>query len=207
MIIAKVTFKNAAQMFVMEYDHVTEALTTYASDHPLGVRILPWTAWGRPYFPNAHSLDSVLEVLPISSISITNQIARRLIFRKGFDDLLRRPSRRRMFGDIEVNHSASFVRQHNEHKQHAQSGCRHSEEVDRHEIADVIVEAGSPRLGRCRAAFRHQTGNRTFRNFDSEFKQFPMNSWCSPAHVDFGHRLHQFSDIGVDPRPAWILVL
>src|SRR5437879_10518070 len=77
---------------------------------------LPRAAWGRSYFPNAHSLNSVLEVLPINSISITNQIARRLIFRKGFDDLLRRPSRRRMFGDIEVNHSASFLGQNNEHK-------------------------------------------------------------------------------------------
>src|SRR5215467_1608074 len=98
MIIAKVTFKNPAEMLVMEYDHVTEALTTYAPDHPLDVRILPRTVRGRPYFPNAHSLNSVLEVLPINSIPITNQISWRLIFRKGFDYLLRRPSRRRMFG-------------------------------------------------------------------------------------------------------------
>src|SRR6516225_12268411 len=103
MIIAKVTFENPAQMFVMEHNHVTEALTTYASDHPLDVRFLPRTARGRPHFPNAHSLNSVLEVLPINSIPITNQIAWRLIFRKGFDYLLRRPSRRRVFGDIEVN--------------------------------------------------------------------------------------------------------
>jgi hypothetical protein len=43
-------------------------------------------------------------------------------------------------------------------------------EFDRHEIADLIVEEGSPHLGRCRAPFRHQTGNGTFKNFDSEFK-------------------------------------
>ena len=78
-------------MFGMEYDHVTEALTTYAPDHPLDVRILPRTAGRRPYFSNADSLNSVLEVLPINSIPITNQIAWRLIFRKGFDYLLRRP--------------------------------------------------------------------------------------------------------------------
>ena len=75
MIIAKVTLKNAAQMAVVENDQVIEALTTYASNHPLGVWILPRASWSRPHFPNTHSLNSVLEVLPIDSISITNQIA------------------------------------------------------------------------------------------------------------------------------------
>src|SRR2546426_4935508 len=194
-------------MFVVENDYVIEAFAADASDDSLRIRILPRASWSRPHFPNTHSLNSVLEVFPIDSISIMNQIARCLIIRKCSDDLLCRPSRLRMFGHIKVNDSASFMRQHNEYKKHAQSSSRYREEVDRHEIADVIVEEGSPRLGRCRAGFRYQTGNRTFRNFDSEFKQFPMNSWCSPAHVGFCHRLHQFSDVGVGPRPAWILVL
>ena len=30
----------------------------------------------------------------------------------------------------------------------------------------------------------------------------PMNSWGAPAHISFDHRLHQFSDVGVGPRPA-----
>src|SRR3989441_11718565 len=82
MIIAKVTFKNAAQMAVVENDHVIEALTTYASNHPLGAWILPRASWSRPHFPNTHSLNSVLEVRPIDSISIANQIAGRLILGK-----------------------------------------------------------------------------------------------------------------------------
>src|SRR5437870_3974062 len=176
MIIAKVTLKNAAQMAVVEHDHVIEALTTYASNHPLGVRILPRASWSRPHFPNAHSLNSVLEVLPIDSISITNQITWGLILRKGFDDLLCRPRRRRMLGHIKVKDSAAFVRQNNEHKQHAQSGRRHGEEVDRHEVAYVIVEEGSPRLRRRGAPFRHQPGHCTFGNLDSQLEQFPMNS-------------------------------
>ncbi len=162
MIIAKVTLKNAAQMAVVENDQVIEALTTYASNNPFGVWILPRASWSRPHFPNTHSLDSVLEVLPIDSISITNQIAGRLILRKGFDDLLCRPRRRRMFGHIKVNDSAAFVRQNNEHKQHVQPSGRYGEEVDRHEVAYVIVEEGSPRLGRRGAPFRHESGNRTF---------------------------------------------
>src|SRR6267378_788093 len=206
MIIAKVTLKNAAQMAVVENDEVIEALTTYASNHPLGVRILPRASWSRPHFPNAHSLNSVLEVLPIDSISITNQIARRLILRKGFDNLLCRPSRCRMFGDIKMDQSASFVRQNNEHKQYAQSSRRYREEVDRHEIAYVIIEEGSPSLRRRGPSFRYESGNCTFGNLDSQLEQFPMNSRCAPAHIGFGHRLHQFSDISRGPMSAWILM-
>src|SRR3989475_10247996 len=144
-------------MAVVENDQMIEALTTYASNHPLRVRILPRASWNRPHFPNAHSLNSLLEVLPIDSISITNQIAGCLILWKGFDDLLCRPRRRRMFGHIKVNDSAAFVRQNNEHKQYVQSSRRYGKEVNRHEVAYVIVEEGSPRLGRRGAPFRHES--------------------------------------------------
>src|SRR5438128_9549725 len=160
-------------MFVVGNDYVIEAFAADASDDSLRIRILPRASWSRPHFPNTHSLNSVLEVLPIDSISITNQIAGRLILRKGFDDLLCRPCRRRMFGHIKVNDSAAFVRQNNEHKQHVQPSRRYGEEVDRHEVAYVIVEEGSPRLRRRAAPFRHESGNRTFGSLDSHLEQFP----------------------------------
>src|SRR5262249_11237752 len=155
MVIAKVACQNAAQMFVVEDDHVIETLATDASNDSLRVRILPRASCRGSYFSNAHARHSVLEVLPIDSISIMHQITWRLILRKGFDNLLCGPSCCRMFGGIKVNHSASFVRQHNEHKQQAQSGRWYGEKVDRHQIANVIIQEGSPRLGRCRVQSRH----------------------------------------------------
>ena len=73
MIIAKVTLKNAAQMAVVENDHVIEALTTYASNHPLGVRILPWASCSGTHFLNAHSADPALKVLPIDAITVSER--------------------------------------------------------------------------------------------------------------------------------------
>src|SRR6516162_5111353 len=131
-------------MFVAKHDHVIKTLAADASNHSLGVRILPRASRGRPYLLHAHSLNSILEILAIDPISISNQITRRLGFWKGFDHLLCRSSCSRMFGDIEVNQSASFVRQNNEHKQHTQSGRRYCEKIDRHEIANMIVQKGSP---------------------------------------------------------------
>src|SRR5437870_13195548 len=117
-------------MFVVENDYVIEAFAADASDDSLRIRILPRASWSRPHFPNTHSLNSVLEVLPIDSFSITNQIARRLILRKGFDDLLCRPRHRRMLVHIKVNDPAAYVRQNNEQKQHVQASRRYREEVE-----------------------------------------------------------------------------
>jgi hypothetical protein len=62
-------------------------------------------------------------------------------------------------------------------------------------------------LGRSGAPFRHQPGNRPLGNLDSQLQQFSMDAWCTPAHIGFRHRLHQFSDISVGSWPPWILVL
>src|SRR5437870_6998038 len=125
-------------------------------------------------------------------------------------EILKRGMTRRFtaqFGHIKVNDSASFMRQHNEYKKHAQSSSRYREEVDRHEIAGVIIEEGSPRLGRRGAAFWHESGNGTFGNLNAQFLQFPMKSRRAPAYIAFGHRLNQFADIGSGPRTSWIGVL
>ena len=157
-------------MFFAEHDHMTETLAADASNHSLRIRILPRASRCRPHLFNAHSLNSILEILAIDSISISNEITRRLILRKGFDHLLCRPSCGWMFGDIEVNQSASFMRNNNENKQHAQPGCRNREEIDRHEIANMIVQECPPSLGwRC-APLRHQSGNGTFGNCDSQLE-------------------------------------
>src|ERR1051326_694609 len=205
-IIAQVAFKNAAEMFVVDDDHMIEAFATEASDQSLHVRILPRTSWSRPYLLNSHSLNSVLEILPVNSISIANQIARRLIVGKSLDHLLCRPFCSRMFGDIEMNDSASFMRQHNEHKQHSKSSGRYREEVERDQISDVIIEKRSPRLGRGGVPFWHKPGNRTLGNLDSQLQQFAVDARCTPTHIGFRHRLHQFSDVGAGSRPTGILV-
>src|SRR2546425_154712 len=207
LIIAKVTFQNAAQMSVAEHDHVTETLAPDASNESLRERILPRASWSRPYFSNAHSLNSFLEIVAIDSVSITNQITRHLLLRKCFDHLLCRPSRRRMLGDIKVNHSPSFMRQNNKHKQHTQPGCRYREEVDRHEIADMVVQKGSPSLGGASAPFRHESGNGTFGNLDSQLEQFPMDSGCAPAQIGFSHRFYEFASIDMESSSACMLVL
>src|SRR5215469_8189738 len=193
-------------MSVAEDDHVIEALPPDASNHSLRVRILPRASWSDPHFLNTHILDSLSEMLGIDSVSISNEITRCLILRKCFNDLLCGPSCCRMFGHVKMNHSASFMRENNEHKQHAQFRSRYGKEVDRHQIANMIVQEGSPRLRWRLVSLRHQSGNGTFRYLDSELEQFSMNSRSAPTQIGLGHHFDKLSNIAGGPRSAWTRV-
>ena len=70
MIIAKVTFKNLAQVIVVEDDQMIQTLATYASDHPLDVRILPRTARGDRDFFAPYILHAVLERRTVNGVPI-----------------------------------------------------------------------------------------------------------------------------------------
>jgi hypothetical protein len=63
-------------------------------------------------------------------ISIPEQIARRRVFRKGFDELSGRPFSRRMRCNIEVDDLASVMQQDYETVQVAEGQCRNGEKVD-----------------------------------------------------------------------------
>ena len=85
----------------------------------------------------------------------------RRVVREGLDNLLRRPSRGRGVGHVEMYDSAAVMEEDYEHVEHAERRRRgHDEEVDRDKIGDVIFEEGPPGLrGRFRTA-RHEPTNR-----------------------------------------------
>ncbi len=62
----------------------------------------------------------------------------------GLFDLKGGPVCRRRICDIEVKHSSSVVGEDDESEQDAERRGRDREEVDRHEIADVIIEESAP---------------------------------------------------------------
>ena len=79
---------------------------------------------------------------------------------KASTNLLRRPSRGRGVGHVEMYDSAAVMEEDYEHVEHAERRRGHDEEVDRDKIGDVIFEEGPPGLrGRFRTA-RHEPTNR-----------------------------------------------
>jgi len=61
---------------------------------------------------DAHDLDLFLKLVSVNPISISQEIFRCAVERKGFNDLLRRPFCSRMCGDIEMHDTPSIMHEH-----------------------------------------------------------------------------------------------
>src|ERR1700730_15526778 len=109
-IVAEVSFQRPSQMPLSEHDHVVEALSANTADQAFREWILPWTECCSEDLLDAHSLNSVSVVATIHSVTVPYQIPRCGVLRKGFDDLLCRAFCRGMVGDVEMQHTATFMR-------------------------------------------------------------------------------------------------
>ena len=95
---------------------------------------------------HVEAVYTVTEACAISLIAITQEIFRRWIPRKCLNHLLSGPLGRRMFGHVEVDNFTPFMSEHEENIQDSKCRRRHSKEVDRYQVFNMIVQKGPPRL-------------------------------------------------------------
>src|SRR5205085_1037204 len=107
-----------------------------SADQPLHVTVLPRTSRCNQNLLNVHSFNSRPERFAVYSVAISNEIPRSSVFRKCFDDLLCCPNRRWMLGDVEVEDTATIVRQDNEDIQHSQLNRWHRKEIDGYQLTN-----------------------------------------------------------------------
>ncbi len=130
----------------IDRNHVIQALAPNASNDPFNVTILPRTSSGDSKLLNIHFFNPVVETVTVDPVSISNQVARRTVVGKGFDDLLSGPFCRWMFGHVEVYELATVVDQHHKDKQDSQPERWHCEEIHRDQVPDMIGQECLPRL-------------------------------------------------------------
>ncbi len=104
-------------MGFVEYDDMFETLSADTADQAFNVRILPGRSWRRDNFFDAHVLDALAELHTVDAVAVSDQEARRVAIRKGFDDLLGSPARSRVSRDVEVNDHAAVVSEYDEAEQ------------------------------------------------------------------------------------------
>jgi len=200
MIVVDVLSQDAPQVTLVEDDHMVETLAANATDRPLDVRILPWRARRRPNLADAEAIDAPAEVRTIDSISIPQHVTRSRIPRKGVHDLLRGPLCRRMVRDVEVYDLTTIVTKHDEDEQNSEGCRRQCEEVDGHQILDVIVEKAPPGLRRWSSMPNHVLRYGGLRNGYAKLHEFAVYAGCSPGDVSSTHILDQLAYF---PRYAW----
>jgi hypothetical protein len=77
-------------------------------------------------------------------ITIAKEIARALVFRKRFAELLGGPRRRGMGSDSHVYDAATLMRQNDQHEEESTRGGWHDEEIRGRDPADMIREERAP---------------------------------------------------------------
>jgi len=67
----------------------------------------------------------------------------------------------------------------------------------------MVFQECSPCLGRrLGLPSRHQVGNCSLGDLDSQLEQLAMNPWCSPERVGIRHLKNKVTDLRADLRPA-----
>src|SRR5262245_2061252 len=157
---------------------------------------------------NLHSLYSQSKFFPVNLISIPEQIARRRVFREGFNELSSGPFSRRMRCNIEVDDLASVMQQDYETVQVAEGQCRNGEKVDGGNLLCMIGEKCLPSLRRRRAAPDSILRHSRFRKVETEKTKFRLDPRRSPERVFERHPFDQLTNLLVDLRTAdWRLGL
>src|SRR5215471_6087843 len=108
---------------------MVQTFTANRADDAFDVSPLPRRPRSAEHFFDIHYRDLVTELLAINSISISQQISRRGIKRKGFEHLLRRPFRGWMSCDVEVHDASSILCEDNKNEEDFEPNGVDGEEV------------------------------------------------------------------------------
>src|ERR1700674_1128358 len=104
-------------MAFAEYDDVVEAVAADTADQAFNVGILPRTPRGTEDLLDAHAPDAAVKRAPINRIPVPQQVLRGAIPREGLDDLLSRPVRGGILGEIEMDDPPPVMCQHEQHEE------------------------------------------------------------------------------------------
>jgi|SRR5579863_6822284 len=105
-----------------------------------------------------------------------------------------------MLRHVEVQHLATTMFQHDENEEYPHSHRRHRKEVDRHQLAEVVVQKRLPRLSRWPVKRSENSRDRALGDLDAEHLQFAVNSWCTPQRVGRSHLFNQPANLGSGGR-------
>src|SRR5215831_19931925 len=166
---------------------MVQTFTADRTDHAFDVSSLPRRSRSAEDFFDIHYRDLVAKLLAIDSISISQQISRRGIKRKGFAHLLRRPFGRWMSCDVEVHDASSIVCEDNKNEEDLEPNSVDGEEVDRRELRNVIIEKRSPCLRWWFRTSNHIFGDGGFRNLNAQLHEFTVNPGSAPSRVFTAH--------------------
>jgi len=107
-----------------------------------------------------------------------------------------------MLGHIEMQYLATTVFQHDEYKQHSHRYRRHRKEINRHQLADVVVKERFPGLSRRPPEPPEDSGYRALGDPDAEHLQFSVKPGRTPQRIGRHHALDKSAYLAGGRRSA-----
>ena len=118
-------------MSLMQDDHMVQAFAANTPNEPLDVWILPRTPGGDDHFFDPHVLHPLPKGGTIDAVPVAQEIAGRFVPRECVHHLLRCPLGRRMFRDVEMDDTAPFMGQDEQHEEYLVGHRGHDKEIQR----------------------------------------------------------------------------
>jgi hypothetical protein len=175
-VIRHVLAEDPTQVVRVERDHVVDDLSARGAHPSFGEPVLPWGPSRDSDLRQTEVVDAAVERGAEDLVAVAYQSCKPDVGADRLDDLLRRPFGRRVLGDVHVDHSAAFEREHEEHVQNAERHGRHREEVDRNRADGVGANERPPRLRRrpqrAPRRTRHVPRDRVFAHVVTELREF-----------------------------------
>ena len=103
---------------------------------------------------------------------------------------------------VEVDDYSAVVSEYDEAEQDSKCRGRYREEVDRHNIANMVLQEGPPRLRRRLMMADLVLIHRSLRRLVPKESEFRTDSRRAPERIFATHAPNQLADLGVDLRPA-----
>ena len=120
-------------------DHVVQTFAADRSDDALDERILPRRPGRDHDLFDTHPLNPSMENRTVRRISVSQQIPRRGVPRKGLRNLVGKPHLGGILGHAEMNDFSPVVVKHDQDIQDPKRRGRNDEHVDRHGVSQVVV--------------------------------------------------------------------
>jgi len=113
-VVREVASQDTAQVRFAEDHNVVQTLASDGADEALCERVLPWTVRCRQDFADTHPLQALSERLTVDRVAVAEEVGRSGVVGEGVHDLLGRPGRSGMLGDIEVKDAPPVVGEYDE---------------------------------------------------------------------------------------------
>jgi hypothetical protein len=139
-VIGEIPRQQRLQVRFVQDDDMIEQFSSQRPDHSLDEGVLPGRARGGHHFLNAKCRQATAGGGAVDAVIVAEDVARSVLKRKSFAELLGDPGRMRLFADSEMDDAAAIMPQDEEDVKVAERDGRNCEEVDRGDVPGVISQ-------------------------------------------------------------------